>query len=332
MRGSWTRHARKTAVGMAVIAAVTGGAAAGGDDNGSGLFGRLFRSGNNNPPPSTPAPRSASTQPSPLPYGSMYGNTLGSGSPARAGMTPSTMAPVESAAPAPSAFGGLPETPPVGDGGDGQRLTPRSRVSSAVTNADPVLTRFALGRSNDGSAFGMFLQVFADGTVVDSEGVHHVRPGDIKPIMDAVQSGELYRMRGHCGAPSTDFVEYVHLVVYERRFGRLQAHSFSYSGNPQGCDHIVRHLHTAVETLQAKISRSPQPGAGTSSPAGTAMVPPATPGAAGGFPIAGGGSSPYRFNSAPVMPAGAGHQPTLSAAAPAAAGPVISLTPADPNH
>ena len=29
------------------------------------------------------------------------------------------------------------------------------------------------------------------------------------------------------------------------RLGRLQAHSFSYSGNPQGCDHVIRHLHTA---------------------------------------------------------------------------------------
>ena len=84
----------------------------------------------------------------------------------------------------------------------------------------------------------MFLQIFADGTVIDSEGVHHVRPADLKPIVEAVQSGELYRLRGHCGAPSTDFIEYVHIVVYERRLGRLQAHSFSYSGNPQGCDHV----------------------------------------------------------------------------------------------
>ena len=37
--------------------------------------------------------------------------------------------------------------------------------------------------------------------------------------------------------------------------GRLQAHSFSYSGNPQGCDHAVRHLHTVLEAVQAKLSR-----------------------------------------------------------------------------
>ena len=174
-------------------------------------------------PPAAPASQPGQQQSTALPYGSSYGNTLSSSGTSGSPATP------------PSSFGGLPETPPVaGDNGATQRLTPRSRVSNAVTSADPVLTRFALGRSNDGSSFGMFLQVFADGTVVDSEGVHHVRLADLKPILDSVQSGELYRLRGHCGAPSTDFVEYVHLVMYERRFGRLQAHSFSYSGNPQG--------------------------------------------------------------------------------------------------
>jgi hypothetical protein len=119
----------------------------------------------------------------------------------------------------------------------------------------------------------MFLQVFADGTIVDSEGVHHVRPADLKPIVEAIQSGEIYRVQGHCGAPSTDFIEYVHLVVYQRRLGRLQAHSFSYSGNPQGCDHVIRHMHNAIENLQAKISRPP-----TAAPmAGASAVPAASP-------------------------------------------------------
>ena len=174
-----------------------------------------------------------------------------------------------------SNFNGLPQTPvttpPVADG-PAQRLAPRPRVSPAVTTADPVLTRFALGRSNDGSQFGMFLQIFADGTVIDSEGVHHLRAADLRPIVDVVQSGELYRVRGHCGAPSTDFIEYVHVVVYERRLGRLNAHSFSYSGNTQGCDQSIRHLHTALENLQAKLSRQPgvtSPGVG----AGAATAP-----------------------------------------------------------
>src|SRR5262249_10280386 len=155
------------------------------------------------------------------------------------------------------------ETPAVAaPSGPAERLTPKSRVTTAVTNADPVLTRFALGRSTEGNTFAMFLQIFVDGTVVDSEGVHHVRPADLKPILEAVQSGEMYRLRGHCGAPSTDFIEYVHVIAYERRLGRLQAHSFSYSGNPQGCDHVVRHLHNALETLQAKLSRPATPAGG----------------------------------------------------------------------
>ena len=73
----------------------------------------------------------------------------------------------------------------------------------------------------------------------------------LRPIFEAIQSGDLYRLRGHCGAPSTDFVEYVHIIVYERRMGRLMAHAFSYSGNPQGCDHVIRHMHTAFETFRS---------------------------------------------------------------------------------
>jgi len=168
-----------------------------------------------------------------------------------------------------------------------------------VTSADPLLTRLAVGRSNDGSQFGMLMQVFADGTVIDSEGVHHLRPGDLKPIAESVQSGDLLRIKGHCGAPATDFIEYVHIVVYERRFGRLSANSFSYSGNAQGCDHSIHHLHTVLENLQAKLSRPPvmnNPGPGIS----TAPAPLGTP------PVNAGGTAPT--------------------------GPVIPLTPLDSSH
>jgi hypothetical protein len=195
-------------------------------------------------------------------------------------------------------------------------------VSSAVTGADPLLTRFALGRSNDGSSFGMFMQFFADGTVVDSEGVHHLRPADLKPIVDAVQSGELYRLRGHCGAPSTDFIEYVHLVVYERRFGRLQAHSFSYSGDPQGCDHVIRHLHGAMENLQTKLSRQPTPAGMT-----PGTVVPATPGIVGSPGLSPPGSAPSPLGVVPGGPAIPGRSPALPSTSPA--GAVIPLTPAD---
>ena len=75
-------------------------------------------------------------------------------------------------------------------------------------------------------------------------------------MLDALQVGDLYRLRGHCGGPATDYVEQVHVVIYERSLGRLRANAFSYSGNPQGCEHAVRHLHAALEGLQTKLSRS----------------------------------------------------------------------------
>jgi hypothetical protein len=274
-----------------------------GDDSGPGLLGRIFRFGggsSNN----SPAPNQADSPAAPLPYGSSFGNTLPAG-----GSTPRSANPV-------SNFGGLPETPPLsGASGPSERLTPKPRVSPALTNADPVLTRFALGRSNDGASFGMFLQIFADGTVVDSEGVHHVRMADLKPILEVIQSGEVYHLRGHCGAASTDFIDYVHIVAYERRFGRLQAHSFSYSGNPQGCDHIIRHLHTAIENLQAKLSHQPMPagaGMGGGSPA-LPMAPAASP-----------------LNPGPSLPATSGRVPALPSTSPA--GPVIPLSPADSSR
>jgi hypothetical protein len=101
----------------------------------------------------------------------------------------------------------------------------------------------------------MFLQIFADGTVIDSDGVHKLGAADLRPIAELIQGGELTRVRGHCSSPSADFVEYVQVVIFERRMGRLQAHSLSYSGNPQGCDHALRQLHTLMESVQARLSR-----------------------------------------------------------------------------
>jgi hypothetical protein len=186
----------------------------------------------------------------------------------------------------------------------------------------------SLGRSNDGSQFGMFLQVFADGTVIDSEGVHHLRAADLKPIADTVASGELFRGHTHCGSTSTDFVDYVHMIVYERRLGRLTASSFSYSGNPQGCEHAVRHLHTLLDNVQARISGQPAApttggGSGAPSPLGT---------------IPGNGlaeSRPDLGASIPSSSPPAGRQPAPPAAnpaVPAATGPIIPLTPLDQSH
>ncbi len=222
-----------------------------------------------------------------------------------------------------------PSTPELSSSHDAQpRLNPRPRVSGAVTTADPLLTRMALGRSNDGSQFGMLLQVFADGTVIDSEGVHRLGAADLRPLTEAIQNSDLARVRGHCGTPSSDYIEYVHIVIFERRMGRLQAHSFSYAGNPQGCDTGIRHLHAALENLQAKLSR--QPGTGSSALApGSALLPPAA--------IALPASRPGSSSSSALAPA---NGPAMAPPLPdPSAGPgfgsssssVINLTPTTPR-
>lgn len=283
----------------------------------STFLGRLFRFGN--PPPATNSSSSSSAANTPAPYNS---NSAGS-----SGFSQSAPSTFPSQFSDSGSFGAPPLTPSVTPSGPMPRLAPKPRVSSAVTTADPVLTRFAPGRSNDGSQFAMSLQIFSDGTVIDAEGVHRLRPGDLRPIYEAVQSGELYRIRGHCGAPATDFVEYVHIIVYERRMGRLMAHAFSYSGNPQGCDHVVRHLHTALENLQVKLSRQPttdRPTASSPAPVGPSPLPAA--------------SGETRNYGSPATGYGnrqAARQPALPATNPssgASGGSVIPLTPLDQPH
>lgn len=211
-----------------------------------GRFGRLFRLGG--------SASNAGVTTQPPPAGAPTFEPVGANVPAPMSLT--------TTAPAPGAM--PPQSQP--------RLRPQPRVSRPITDADPIVTRVSLGRSDDGRQFGMFLQVFADGTVIDSEGVHQTGRQGIKDVMAALEQGDLYRVRGHCGAPSTDFVEQVHMVVYERSLGRLKANAFSFSGNPQGCDHAVRHLQTVLDALQARLSQ-PSPG--------SAMAPnprPANPG------------------------------------------------------
>ena len=189
MQARWLRRRTGYLLGAGLLLAVVGRTTAWADD--TGFLGRLFRLGGNSS--SSNSNSAPGGQPAPLPYGPP-GNYL-----PPAGSSPGAAAPL-------TTFGGLPETPGLSSpASPAQRVTPKSRVSSAVTSADPVVTRLALGRSNDGSQFGMFLQIFADGTVIDSEGVHHVRLADLKPILDTVQSGDLYRIRGHCGCPVHGF-------------------------------------------------------------------------------------------------------------------------------
>jgi hypothetical protein len=187
----------------------------------------------------------------------------------------------------------------------------------------------ALGRSNDGSQFGMFLQVFADGTAIDSDGVHRLSAADLRPIAEVIQGGELTRVRGHCSSPSADFVEYVQIVVFERRMGRLQAHSLSYSGSPQGCDPTIRHLHTVIETVQAKLSRQPM-AAGSSgtevagpNPTHGASPPISMPPVAFGGT---GGASGIGIRRIPPLP-----DPTVVNPPPSGRGAVIPLSPIEPR-
>lgn len=205
---------------------------------------RLFRFGGSSSQPEKPKDSPAE----PLPSAAFQpSSAFGSTGPLPGGPAPAFPA-SNSAAATP-----YPAAPPAGPAA-APRITPQPRTSRGFTESDPLVTRVTLGRSDNGQQFAMFLQVFADGTVVDGEGVHRVGRDALKPLVDLIATGEMGRVKGHCGGPSTDYVEQVHVTVFERNLGRLRANSFSYSGNTQGCDHAVRHLQTALDAIQAKIS------------------------------------------------------------------------------
>lgn len=278
MRGVFSKVAGTLVVpGLLVLAFHPGSVQA--ED--SGFFSRLFRLGGSSSSVSTSASASSANSPGAGESGypgsqtpsSAFGNNDSGGSFFPAGSAASrTPNPTPASEPISSEG---PSTPDLSGSQDAQpRLSPRPRVSSAVTTADPLLTRVAVGRSNDATQFGMLLQVFTDGTVIDSEGVHRLSASELRPLVEATQNSELARVRGHCGTPSNDFIEYIHIVIFERRMGRLQAHSFSYAGNPQGCDNGIRYLHTALENLQAKLSRQPAPAAATGGPGTTPTFAP----------------------------------------------------------
>ena len=186
----------------------------------------------------------------------LFGRLLRFGSKPAAAARPAPPAPVVNpvlSRPAPA-----PAPPPAVEAtGNGPRLVPQPRVSRPATEADPLVTRFAVLRADDGRQVGLFLHVFADGTVLDAEGVHHVGPEALRPLVQALQAGDFHRPRGHCGGPPTDAAELVHLVVYDRPLGRLRASSFSASGNAEGCDPALRGLLTALDALQARLSGPP---------------------------------------------------------------------------
>ena len=205
-----------------VVAAILGlaltSAASGRADEPTGRLGRLFRFGGSSSNPATPPPPPNTDAAPPPP-------------------------PLEAVAP--------PSSP---SAGPAPRLFPQPRVSRPITESDPLLTRVAIGRSDSTAQFGLFLQVFADGTVLDSEGVHRIDRESLIPLIRAIESADTSKLKGHCGGPPTDFVEQVHMVVYERTFRGLRANAFSYSGNPQGCDPSVKALQVAADALQARLA------------------------------------------------------------------------------
>ena len=202
----------------------------GGDE--PGRFGRLFRGGGASRPNDAPPVGKPST--APPSYGEAVGRTA----------TPQ---------PVPSSFG-TPSLSAMPNPGSGSRIVAQPRVSQSATESDPLVTRVSIGRADDGKQFCMFIQVFADGTVLDSEGVHKVGADSLRPIAQVIASGELAKLKGHCGGPSSDFIEQVHTVVYDRYLGRLRANNFSHSGNTQGCDASVQELNSAIDALQAKLA------------------------------------------------------------------------------
>ena len=257
--GSSTRFLALALVGSSLILPASGRAGRGDEvadaqarPRRGGLLSRLFTDG------------SAATSRGPAP-----------GGPPAAPSPPPPSLP-DSAGPPPAA----PELAPPESTGPAPRLVPQPRVSRPVTEADPILTRVAIGRSDNGARFGLFLQVFADGTVLDSEGVHRVDREALRPLIQAILAADPSRLKGHCGGPPTDFIEQVHLVAYERTLRGLKANAFSYSGNPQGCDPAVRNLHAAIDAFQARLSGSPSSppspasSARPTAPAGSDAAPP----------------------------------------------------------
>ncbi|MFO0956929.1 MAG: hypothetical protein U0800_05605 [Isosphaeraceae bacterium] len=138
-----------------------------------------------------------------------------------------------------------------------------------------MLTRIAVARSDSGSQFAMFLQVFADGTVIDAEGVHRVPAEHVRAITRAIIDGDLLRRRGHCGSPSTDYIDQYHVTTFERAGRTYRSNTFSYTSNPQGCDASVTRLHQAIEAMVLKLSGATNGNAGTvAAPGGPAMTAP----------------------------------------------------------
>lgn len=144
-------------------------------------------------------------------------------------------------------------------------LPPGARVG-APANGDPLVSRFCIGRAADGQTFGMFLHVFADGTVMDSAGLHHSDPAQLDRLRDVLKDTPVDSLEGHCDGTAGDYLEVVYVILYQRAGGKIRARTLSYAGNTQGCDPALQKLQATLEGFQAHLSSPTMPGLGTALP------------------------------------------------------------------
>lgn len=214
--------------------------------DGPGLFGRIFkkRDARNNSPAPRPNVLPPMTRPAPGAAGA--GAAGGANDPAPGSDSPLPF--TNNANPAPVAPNDAP-------GGRPREAT--AAASRPITEADPLLTRVSLIRGDRGQHFGVFLQIYMDGTVVDSQGVHRLSKGDLAPIVQAIQACDVTQRQPHCGGQSSDYLEAVQFVVYDRSGNKLRAHAFSCSGDFRGCDQGLQRLQVVLDELMAKLSGAP---------------------------------------------------------------------------
>jgi hypothetical protein len=195
-------------------------------------------------------------------------------------------------------------------------------------NADPLLSRFAIGRASDGQTFGLFMHIFADGTVMDSNGLHHSDPAAFERLKDTLRETPLEQLERHTEGTASDYLEVVYLVAYQRAGTKLRAVPLSHAGNTSTAPPSLQRLHAALEAFQAHIS-SPVPGtpaAAMSAPVGTGSVVPATD-----SPYPAVVDTPYgpgpNLGSAPASPYGVNPSPYGPAPSPAGSIPAMPSLP-----
>lgn len=332
MRHHTCRWAIAIALGSACAAAPTVAHA-----DGPGLFGRLFKkkeARNANPAPrqnglpgmTRPAPGSAGADPDAHDHGS---GPEGSSLPfTNANANPEPAAPVPGPAdPAQARNDPRPAAP--------------TASSRPITEADPLLTRVSLIRGDKGQRFGVFLQIYTDGTVLDSQGIHRLQRSEMAPIIQAIQACDVTRRPAHCGGQSSDYLEAVQFVIHDRSSGKLRAHAFSCSGDIRTCDQGLQRLQMVLDELMTKFSGGPSPDAGAVGPGPVASGPIVSTPAGGGpsLPIAPANGDPEQLqvpivpgaDTAPPPPFAPPASDAAGSGEPAPAGGLPPLTPPSPS-